>query len=98
MTAYEMRISDWSSDVCSSDLILTDLAADQLLSIADLARDKGILIFNVGATDDRLREADCRANVFHTIPTRSMLADGLAQYLIWKQWQIGRASCRERGC
>src|SRR3546814_4681614 len=22
-TAYEMRISDWSSDVCSSDLILT---------------------------------------------------------------------------
>src|SRR3546814_9028899 len=23
-TAYEMRISDWSSDVCSSDLIYTD--------------------------------------------------------------------------
>src|SRR3546814_6572985 len=23
-TAYEMRISDWSSDVCSSDLILED--------------------------------------------------------------------------
>src|SRR3546814_7420320 len=23
-TAYEMRISDWSSDVCSSDLILVD--------------------------------------------------------------------------
>src|SRR3546814_9693834 len=23
-TAYEMRISDWSSDVCSSDLPLTD--------------------------------------------------------------------------
>src|SRR3546814_7401765 len=23
-TAYEMRISDWSSDVCSSDLILSD--------------------------------------------------------------------------
>ena len=67
--------------------ILTDLSADQLLSIADLARDRGILIFNVGATDDRLREADCRANVFHTIPTRSMLADGLAQYLIWKQWR-----------
>src|SRR3546814_10241312 len=25
-TAYEMRISDWSSDVCSSDLIGDDLA------------------------------------------------------------------------
>src|SRR3546814_14735106 len=23
-TAYEMRISDWSSDVCSSDLIISD--------------------------------------------------------------------------
>src|SRR3546814_1124133 len=23
-TAYEMRISDWSSDVCSSDLLLRD--------------------------------------------------------------------------
>src|SRR3546814_2954820 len=27
-TAYEMRISDWSSDVCSSDLV--DAAEDQL--------------------------------------------------------------------
>src|SRR3546814_1166257 len=25
-TAYEMRISDWSSDVCSSDLMLQHLA------------------------------------------------------------------------
>src|SRR3546814_2851458 len=27
-TAYEMRISDWSSDVCSSDLRLSDRRAD----------------------------------------------------------------------
>ncbi|OAP40127.1 branched-chain amino acid ABC transporter substrate-binding protein [Sinorhizobium glycinis] len=67
--------------------ILADLSATQLLSIADLARDKGLLIFNVGAADDRLREEECRANVFHTVPTRTMLADGLAQYLIWKQWR-----------
>src|SRR3546814_14000459 len=26
-TAYEMRISDWSSDVCSSDLIAEDILA-----------------------------------------------------------------------
>jgi ABC transporter substrate binding protein (PQQ-dependent alcohol dehydrogenase system) len=67
--------------------ILADLSADQLLSIADLARDRNVLIFNIGATDDRLREHDCRSNVFHTAPTRSMLADGLAQYLVWKQWR-----------
>src|SRR3546814_5387832 len=27
-TAYEMRISDWSSDVCSSDLVTSSLLAD----------------------------------------------------------------------
>src|SRR3546814_12337899 len=27
-TAYEMRISDWSSDVCSSDLVNLDLVTD----------------------------------------------------------------------
>src|SRR3546814_4807955 len=26
-TAYEMRISDWSSDVCSSDLIIVGMGA-----------------------------------------------------------------------
>src|SRR3546814_5568911 len=36
-TAYEMRISDWSSDVCSSDLVDVDaIGAAQLVS-ADLA-------------------------------------------------------------
>lgn len=66
--------------------VLADLSAAQLLSIADIARDNGVLLFNVGATDDSLREEECRTNVFHIAPTRSMLADGLAQYLIWKQW------------
>jgi len=66
--------------------VLTDLSEKQLLSIADKARDAGVLLFNVGNTDDSLREENCRINVFHTAPTRSMLADGLAQYLVWKQW------------
>jgi ABC transporter substrate binding protein (PQQ-dependent alcohol dehydrogenase system) len=67
--------------------VLADISAAQLLSVADIARDKGVLLFNVGATDDMLREEECRINVFHTAPTRTMLADGLAQYLIWKQWR-----------
>src|SRR3546814_17901974 len=38
-TAYEMRISDWSSDVCSSDLAeLLSLGADSALTIVK-ARD-----------------------------------------------------------
>ena len=66
-------------------LIIADLPPDMLLKAADAARN--LVFFNAGATDDRLREEDCRANVIHTAPTRSMLADGLAQYLIWKKWR-----------
>lgn len=64
--------------------IVLDLPADLLLKAADAGR--GLVFFNAGATDDRLREEDCRADVIHTAPTRSMLADGLAQYLVFKRW------------
>jgi ABC transporter substrate binding protein (PQQ-dependent alcohol dehydrogenase system) len=67
-------------------LIVTDLPADSLLKVADAGRDRGLVFFNAGAIDDRLRQEDCRINVIHTAPTRSMLADGLAQYLVWKHW------------
>jgi ABC transporter substrate binding protein (PQQ-dependent alcohol dehydrogenase system) len=68
-------------------LVIADLPADSLLKAADVARARGVLLFNAGATDDRLREEDCRANVIHVAPTRSMLADGLTQYLVWKKWR-----------
>jgi ABC transporter substrate binding protein (PQQ-dependent alcohol dehydrogenase system) len=67
--------------------IIADLPADALLKAADAVSDRGTVLFNAGSIDDRLREQDCRANVIHTAPTRSMLADGLAQYLVWKQWK-----------
>ena len=67
--------------------IIADLPADALLKAADALRDRGTVLFNAGAIDDRLREQDCRANVIHVAPTRSMLADALAQYLVWKQWK-----------
>jgi ABC transporter substrate binding protein (PQQ-dependent alcohol dehydrogenase system) len=68
-------------------LVIAELPADQLLKAADAGRARGQLFFNAAATDDRLREEDCRANVIHVAPTRSMLADGLAQYLVWKRWR-----------
>src|SRR3546814_6123724 len=44
-TAYEMRISDWSSDVCSSDLSTTEMAGrhwvSQDLSVAGLPHSTG---------------------------------------------------------
>ena len=67
--------------------IIADLPADQLLKAADAVRERGTLVLNAGAIDDRLREQDCRGNVIHVAPTRSMLADALGQYLVWKQWK-----------
>jgi ABC transporter substrate binding protein (PQQ-dependent alcohol dehydrogenase system) len=68
-------------------LVIADLPADALLQAADAGAPRHSLVFNVGAIDDRLREEACRANVIHAAPTRSMLADALAQYLVWKQWR-----------
>jgi ABC transporter substrate binding protein (PQQ-dependent alcohol dehydrogenase system) len=70
-----------------TSLVIADLPANALLAAADAGAPGKLLFFNVGALDDRLREEDCRANVVHTAPTRSMLADALAQYLVWKQWR-----------
>jgi ABC transporter substrate binding protein (PQQ-dependent alcohol dehydrogenase system) len=67
--------------------IILDLPADELLKVADALRDRGTVLFDAGSSDDRLREQDCRANVIHVAPTRSMLADALGQYLVWKQWK-----------
>jgi ABC transporter substrate binding protein (PQQ-dependent alcohol dehydrogenase system) len=68
-------------------LLITDLSAAALLKVADAGRSRGLVFFNAGAIDDRLREEDCRPNVIHSAPTRSMLADGLAQYLVVKRWR-----------
>jgi ABC transporter substrate binding protein (PQQ-dependent alcohol dehydrogenase system) len=65
-------------------LILADLPADRLLTLAGAGKE--VVLFNIGAPDDALRQQDCRANVIHVAPSRSMLADALAQYLVWKKW------------
>src|SRR5579864_4309455 len=67
--------------------VVTSLDADRLLKAADAGKARGETMLNASAIDERLREQDCRANVFHVAPTRSMLADGLAQYLVWKKWR-----------
>ena len=68
-------------------LFIADLPADTLLKVADAGREHGLIFFNAGASDDRLRQEDCRANVIHIAPSRFMLADALAQYLVWKRWR-----------
>jgi ABC transporter substrate binding protein (PQQ-dependent alcohol dehydrogenase system) len=90
----ELRIGD-GDDVAKAaaalasrnEFIIADLPAEALLKAADALRDRGTVLLNAGSIDDRLREEDCRPNVIHVAPTRSMLADALAQYLVWKQWK-----------
>ncbi|MCZ7595171.1 MAG: ABC transporter substrate-binding protein [Hyphomicrobium sp.] len=66
--------------------ILVDATPDTLLKMADALQGKEALLINYGAADDSLREENCRPQVLHTAPTRSMLTDALAQYLAWKKW------------
>src|SRR3546814_5747139 len=85
-TAYEMRISDWSSDVCSSDLSDDKRLVgpgwgglyNAKVSLADGS--------TVTADDAYLQESirQPNAKIVASYPTGVM--------------QIGRASCRERVC
>src|SRR3546814_4414629 len=43
-TAYEMRISDWSSDVCSSDLLVGNPKASRAVGGANGANNIAVLI------------------------------------------------------
>src|SRR3546814_5925112 len=85
-TAYEMRISDWSSDVCSSDLMLVRDAA--VYGTAQLPK----------FAEDLFRTT----TGFWLIPTAEVPLTNLAAGRIIDEaalpLQIGRASCRERVC
>ena len=70
---------------------IVDLPADKLLALSDLPEAGNVLIFNIRAPDDVLRNEECRANTLHVIPSRAMKADALAQFLIkkrWKEWLL----------
>ncbi len=67
-------------------LVVTDVDAAALLAVAALPEAAQTTIFNTAAPDDRLRQADCRANILHLLPSRAMLADALVQYLVVKRW------------
>lgn len=46
---------------------------------------EGALIFNAGSANDDLRSKACLSNVLHTLPSRAMLNDALAQWLKYKR-------------
>lgn len=67
-------------------VIVADLHADDLLKLADAPATKGALILDIRTIEDSQRQRDCRANVFHILPSQAMRADALAQFLVEKRW------------
>src|SRR3546814_4775277 len=105
-----MRISDWSSDVCSSDLVDSDKYAERSMAAA-----RGETV-----QPEAISARDLPGNMVGTLSSArarlmAVLADGAAQsdpiqaaeaqvaFDCWMEqqeenFQIGRASCRERVC
>src|SRR3546814_10406562 len=104
-TAYEMRISDWSSDVCSSDLassaesgyFLEEVRRQLIEEFGETAEESPNSVYAGGlwvrtSLDPVLQKAG-----------RDALRDGLLRYHGNRGWtgpiatiEIGRAACRER--
>src|SRR3546814_20060103 len=107
MTACERRISDWSSDVCSSGLV--DANAVEALRVAALGKAGSItaLLKTLGGMSPEERQAQgpaihaLRERVTAALAARKAVLDAaaldvkLAAEAIDK---IGSASCRERVC
>ncbi len=74
-------LRDAGATVFLLDLPLTDF---ETLKPALSRRD--LIFFNIRHADDRLRGADCAAGLFHTLPSRAMNMDALAQFLFRKSW------------
>ncbi|ASY71726.1 ABC transporter substrate-binding protein [Sinorhizobium fredii USDA 205] len=72
--------------LAASSVILVDAPAESILTVADLPEAAGALIFNVASGERRLRDADCRANLLHSIPEDAMRADALMQMLRARRW------------
>src|SRR3546814_18265598 len=101
-TAYEMRISDWSSDVCSSDLVcdipLVPLAADApLYDRPYLSREEYKAWAQVKPLGEVPESPDIGADLLKLMASPN-LASKRWIYEQYDSQDIGRESCRSRVC
>src|SRR3546814_5814099 len=92
-TAYEMRISDWSSYVCSSDLLAGAAGLRADLDFDQSCRRR----LYPGAHQDREDQLGGRAGA-RCAATQAGEVEELQPRLHADAGEIGRASCRERVC
>src|SRR3546814_1154934 len=86
-TAYEMRISDWSSNVCSSDLFCAPLIG-RVVRCPPLPAPAGLATGLAASLASGLADS----------PPSRRQADKCAFPPQNRRIEIGRASCRERVC
>src|SRR3546814_5534568 len=87
-TAYEMRISDWSSDVCSSDL--GQMGATACIVVPWFA--------DRHAAGAHWQELAWWVHDHLPYSEMCFFPKRAAFNIQWHERQIGRASCRERVC
>lgn len=85
----DMKPEDAIRDLAKEGIrfVVADLDASLLIAAASTPEADEMLLLNARAPDDVIRNESCRANLLHTIPSRAMLADALAQYLMTKRWR-----------
>lgn len=66
---------------------LVDAPAAVVAELGRATRGRELLLFNVSAADDALRQAQCQPHLFHTLPAHAMQTDALAQFLVSKKWR-----------
>src|SRR3546814_10484261 len=98
-TAYEMRISDWSSDVCSSDL--KAVAGDRLAG-QTLAKGKHVVVIGGGDTGSDCvgtsnRQGAASVTQFELMPQPP---ESENKPLVWPYWplKLRTSSSHEEGC
>src|SRR3546814_10004492 len=77
-TAYDMRISDWSSDVCSSDLRHLAIHQHRVIALIGQPLDRQLAIFDRVATEPQQVEQTLR---HHPEIGRASCRERVCQYV-----------------
>src|SRR3546814_17355587 len=93
-TAYDMRISDWSSDVCSSDLHERQAGLEEIQAskCRELVEHHQQLVFAAGCPGTVELLGEPAPDLIEDQPHQRFGSAAVR----WRDHEIGRASCRER--
>jgi ABC transporter substrate binding protein (PQQ-dependent alcohol dehydrogenase system) len=83
VTLEAARAAAVAAEKAGAAVLLTDLPEAWTLAVADAVK---LPVLNIGNAADSLRQQDCRARLFHLLPSERMRADALAQTLVSRKW------------